>query len=81
MARNRTLVRASDLSSWAYCGRAWWLANVQGEAHQEPDRLTYGAVAHLRHGRSVVRARRLQQLALVMLALAALLAFAALAWR
>jgi hypothetical protein len=78
MARNRALVRASDLSAWAYCHRAWWLANVQGVAHQEPERLQYGSDAHACHGRTVVLAQRLEQLALLILALAALLAVAAL---
>lgn len=78
MARDRTLVRASDLSAWAYCNRAWWLANVKGIAHQEPERLAQGSAMHARHGRSVVRARRLQQLALAGFALAALLLLLAL---
>ncbi len=73
MARKPALVRASDLSAWAYCQRAWWLANVQGVAHAEPERLAYGNAAHARHGRSVARAQLLQRVALLILALAALL--------
>ncbi len=67
------------MSAWAYCNRAWWLANVKGVAHQEPERLAFGSAMHERHGRSVVRARRLQQLALLGFALAALLALVAVA--
>lgn len=76
MARNRTLVRAGDLSAWAYCNRAWWLANVQGVAHQEPERLAYGREVHARHGRSVARAQKLHLAALLALALALLVVLA-----
>ena len=78
MAHKRTLVRASDLSAWAYCNRAWWLANVQGVAHQEPERLHHGTEAHARHGRTLARAQRLRQGALLILALALFMALVAL---
>lgn len=79
MARNRALVRASDLSAWAYCNRAWWLANVQGVPHQEPEQLERGTAAHARHGRNLARAQRLQQVAMLGFALAALLLLLAVA--
>ena len=79
MARNRTLVRASALSAWAYCNRAWWLANVQGVAHQEPERLHYGTEAHAHHGRTLARAQRLRQSALLVLVVAFIVILVALA--
>ncbi len=72
-------MRASDLSAWAYCHRAWWLANVQGVAHAAPEALARGHQAHRRHGAAVARAGRLQRAAVVLFALALLAALAALA--
>lgn len=79
MARDRTLVRASDLSAWAYCNRAWWLATVQGVPHQAPEQLERGTAAHARHGRNVARAQRLRQVAMLGFALATLLLLLAIA--
>ena len=59
MAKDRSLVRASDLGSWAYCHRAWWLAQVQGAAHEDPDVLAQGDAAHHAHGRMVENAGKL----------------------
>lgn len=53
MAKDRSLVRASDLASWSYCNRAWWLAQVQGAEHENPDMLAHGDAAHRTHGRTV----------------------------
>jgi hypothetical protein len=55
VARDRSLVRASDLGQWAFCRRAWWLAQIQGIPHQFPERLVHGTARHARHG---VRARQ-----------------------
>ena len=58
----RNLIRASGMSEYVFCARAWWL---RLEGH-EPTR---GAVAreagrlwHEGHGRRVVRAKRLRRL-------------------
>jgi len=53
MAKDRSLVRASDLGSWSYCNRAWWLAQVQGAEHENPDGLAQGDAAHRAHGHTV----------------------------
>lgn len=77
MAKDRSLVRASDIGMWAYCQRAWWLAQVQGVAHQDPARLQYGAQAHAAHGARVRQAQALQRVGLIILAVATLLLLAA----
>lgn len=59
--RDRSLVRASDLSAWSYCQRAWWLANVQGVAHEDPAQLAYGRTVHREHGRRASRAEWLMK--------------------
>lgn len=76
--QDRTLVRASDLSAWAYCQRAWWLANVQGVPHQSPEQMERGRVVHAEHGREVARAARLQRIGLAIMVTAALIAVLAL---
>lgn len=80
MAKDRTLVRASDLSAWAYCHRAWWLAHVKGAAHQHPQQLERGAAAHRAHGAAVRRAALMQRAGVALVALAALLMIAGGLW-
>jgi hypothetical protein len=74
MAKERSLVRASDIGLWAFCNRAWWLARVQATAHRNPALLQYGQAAHKAHGQTVVRGYRYARLGIILLSLAALLA-------
>jgi hypothetical protein len=60
MAKDRSLVRASDIGAWTYCRRAWFLAQVKQVPHQRPEALTAGTQAHRQHGARVVQAQRLQ---------------------
>ena len=59
MSKDRSLVRASDLGSWAFCRRAWWLREVRGAQHADPSVLIQGRAAHQAHGRRVKRAKHL----------------------
>jgi len=77
MAKDRSLVRASDIGMWAFCQRAWWLAQVQEVAHQDPARLQRGTQAHADHGKRVRQAQRLQRAGWMLLAAAALFLLAA----
>lgn len=74
MAKDRSLVRASDIGAWAYCRRAWYLAHVRGVAHARPELLQRGTQAHTAHGRQVRRAGQMQRIGiwLVIFALALL---------
>lgn len=67
MAKDRSLVRASDIGAWAFCNRAWWLANVQQAEHENPAALQRGDEAHAAHGRAVTRAGRFQRVGLWLL--------------
>lgn len=75
-------MRASDIGLWAFCHRAWWLAQVKGVAHQNPQLLHHGVEMHAEHGVQTLRARRMQQLGLWLLlgALLLLLATFAIHW-
>lgn len=46
-------MRASDIGSWTFCQRSWWLANIQDVPHQNPKQLDYGNRVHDQHGRNV----------------------------
>lgn len=68
MAKDRSLVRASDLGAWAYCNRAWWLHEVKGVEHANPAALAQGNVVHKAHGRQVQSARRLSTVGVTLIA-------------
>lgn len=72
MRNNQSLVRASDISAWVYCNRAWWLARVQGVQHEQPQQLERGATAHKQHGRTVLAGERARALGLILIGGAAL---------
>jgi CRISPR/Cas system-associated exonuclease Cas4 (RecB family) len=70
-------VSASELGDYAYCRRAWWLRAVQGVSSEEMSaRFEAGRRKHHRHGLSLLVARALIGLAVVL----ALLAIFAVAW-
>lgn len=43
-------VRASDVGSYLYCQRAWWLERIEGRTPQAQARRARGVRAHERHG-------------------------------
>ena len=52
----RPVIRASEIGTYVYCRRAWWLKQVAGFDQQGRDRtLAAGTEAHARHGRQVNR--------------------------
>lgn len=71
MPKERNLVRASEIGLWAFCQRAWWLAQVKEIPHRNPALLSRGQEAHHRHGQALRRSQRLAVAgqALVVLAL------------
>ena len=68
MPKDRSLVRASDLSAWEYCNRAWWLSRIKGIAHQNPALLQRGKDFHTALGSQVTQSNRSAQAALLLLA-------------
>ena len=73
MTKDRSLVRASDIGAWAYCRRAWYLAQVKKVPHQRPEVLLAGTVAHQQHGRQVRQAGQLQRVGLWLMGIGLLL--------
>jgi len=72
------LIRASELSQYAYCAWAWWLGRVMGYRSANVEAMQAGTVQHRAHGRTVESAYRLRRVALAMLVLAAVALAAAL---
>lgn len=69
MARN-DIVRASDVSTYVFCARAWWLGRVKGYQSSRQRAMEHGKAVHLAHGRSVASSVRLKRSALALLTLA-----------
>ncbi|MBV7336468.1 hypothetical protein KFU94_51210 [Chloroflexi bacterium TSY] len=73
MAKDRSLVRASDIGFWSFCHRAWWLANVKKIPHRNPTILQHGHDTHDAHARTVLRAGQLHRLGLFAIVLSLIL--------
>jgi hypothetical protein len=56
------VLRASEIGSYEYCARGWWLSRVWGYPSSHEERMAQGEEDHLHHGRVVVAAHRLEQL-------------------
>ncbi|MBN1218719.1 MAG: hypothetical protein JXM69_07315 [Anaerolineae bacterium] len=65
--KNQPLVRASELSQYGFCHRAWWLGTVRGLHPANQETLAQGAHLHRRHANSVRTALRWRYVGLVML--------------
>lgn len=63
-------IRASEISSFIYCQRAWW-HQKQGIASENQSQMAAGTNLHLQHGKSVLQAGILRLFAygLILLAL------------
>ncbi len=72
MAPRGKRVSASEVGQYAYCARSWWLGTVEGVAPIDLELVAQGTRRHERHGWRVALARGIRQLALWLLAVAAL---------
>jgi len=79
--RSDGVIRASELSQYAYCAQAWWLGSVRGLPSAHVDQMEKGTAAHMGHGRRVRRVNRARCLAYGLLALAVLAGLAGLLGR
>ena len=50
-------VKASEISSYVYCRRSWWLKRKQGATSQNVRELYRGEQHHEKHGRLVWQAQ------------------------
>ena len=72
MRRNdgRRIIRASEVGTFSYCARAWWLGPVQGRRPDDERLLQAGQAAHEHHWRRVLLSTTLMRLAYLLLLLA-----------
>jgi CRISPR/Cas system-associated exonuclease Cas4 (RecB family) len=68
-------LRASEIGSYLYCRRAWWY-RAQGVESANQTELSAGTELHKKHGRTVIAAGLMRNLALIVL----VIALALLAW-
>lgn len=61
------LIRASEISEYVYCHRAWWLKRVEGIASRNIRELEYGTTYHETHGRQIRSAGQLHYTALFLI--------------
>jgi 3-mercaptopyruvate sulfurtransferase SseA len=73
MGQEEPVIRASELSQYEFCARAWWLGRVMGYRSANVAAMQRGVARHRAHGRSVEGYHRLRWLAVALLSLAAVL--------
>ena len=76
MGQEDPIIRASEISQYAFCARAWWLGRVRGYRSSNLAAMRQGEARHRAHGRAVAGYHRLRWLAVALLALAAVLVVA-----
>ena len=59
-------IRASEIGEYEFCARAWWLARVVGRQRENPQQLATGRQRHVGHGRSLAAAAIMQQVGLIL---------------
>jgi len=67
------VIRASEIGTYVYCHRAWWLRSVVGVEADDAARLEQGVAAHHRHGTRVRLARVLFFVAAALIVVALLM--------
>lgn len=65
-------IRASEISAYIYCRRAWWYRR-QGYAPENQDELSEGLEIHAHHARAVLMTSCLRWLAYLFILLALML--------
>lgn len=73
-------IRASEISAYVYCARAWWYHRQGVESENQAD-LAAGTEIHSQHGRTILASGCLRAVAYVLLMLAILMLTIALVMR
>jgi hypothetical protein len=60
-------IRASEISNYVYCRRAWWLQRMEGYASQNVRELQTGSRYHRQHGNTWLRSLWGRRLAYLLL--------------
>lgn len=73
MSQDSPIIRASEVSQYTFCARAWWLGQVMGYRSTNVAAMRQGTARHRAHGRSVMGYHLLRRLAMALLVLAGVL--------
>lgn len=79
-AENMPLIRASELTQYSFCQRAWWLGVVKQIPTHNQTALARGTQTHRQHSHQVRAALRWRQASFFLLVGGGLLLSVALAW-
>jgi CRISPR/Cas system-associated exonuclease Cas4 (RecB family) len=74
------VLRASEIASYAYCARGWWLSRVLGYRSAHTAQMALGEASHRIHGRTVFGTHRLERLGYLLMGLGAFLGLVGLLW-
>jgi hypothetical protein len=69
----KPIIRASEISQYAFCTRAWWLGRVKGYQTINVSAMRRGTTHHEAHGRDVEGYLLLRRLAVALIVLAGVL--------
>ena len=61
------IIRASEITTYVYCRRGWWLERVRGYTAENVHELQIGTAFHEGHGRIVQRSTWVQRLAYILI--------------
>jgi len=74
------VLRASEIASYAYCARGWWLTRVLGYPSAHTKKMALGEENHVSHGRRMVSILRLEKLGYLLMAVGGFLGLMGLIW-
>jgi 3-mercaptopyruvate sulfurtransferase SseA len=67
------VIRASEVSQYVFCARAWWMGRVKGYRSTNVRAMRQGRARHEAHGRAVEGYHVWRRLAIALMALAVVL--------
>ena len=65
----KEIIRASEIGSYIYCNRAWWLQRIDGLESRNLTEMQHGTRSHEQHARAVNMTGQLQKVAYALIAL------------
>jgi CRISPR/Cas system-associated exonuclease Cas4 (RecB family) len=80
VSRQDSIIRASEVSQYAFCAQAWWLGRVKGYRSTNVRAMRQGRARHEAHGRAVEGFHLLRRLAVALVVLAGVLLIVWLLW-
>ena len=66
----KRVIKASEISQYVFCPRAWWWREIEGIEPEDAERLAQGTQFHRRYSGRVILLERLWILAWALLAVA-----------